>query len=88
MIGYNVLTMNNNPKMIGCDSQTYFLVHCYHCQGRITSSLDLNSIILGKEERKKKWLTLPFIPMNMADIDYSGNGENGQTSITACHRQR
>ncbi|MFZ1876592.1 MAG: hypothetical protein WAU25_06130 [Nitrososphaeraceae archaeon] len=51
--------------------------------GKITSSLDLNSIILGKEERKKKWLTLPFIPMNMTDIDYSGNGENGRTSITA-----
>lgn len=39
--------------------------------------------MLGKEERKKKWLTLPFIPMNMADIDYSGNGENGRTSNTA-----
>jgi len=37
---------------------------------------------------KKKWLTLPFIPMNMADIDYTGNGENGRTSNTACHRQR
>jgi hypothetical protein len=50
--------------------------------GKITSSVDLNSI-LGKEERKKKWLTLPFIPVNMTDIDYSGNGENGRTSITA-----
>jgi hypothetical protein len=50
--------------------------------GKITSSVDLNSI-LGKEERKKKLLTLPFIPVNMTDIDYSGNGENGRTSITA-----
>ena len=29
------LTMNNNPKMIECDSQTYFPVHCYHCQERL-----------------------------------------------------
>jgi hypothetical protein len=35
MIGYNVLTINNNPKMIECDSQTYFPVHFYHCQERL-----------------------------------------------------
>jgi hypothetical protein len=45
--------INNKPKMGGCHSQTYFLVHCYH-SGNFTSSLDMNSDKLGKVEKRKK----------------------------------
>jgi hypothetical protein len=46
-----MLTMNNNPKMIGCDLQTIFQF-IFSLPGKITKP-DLNSVILGKAEERR-----------------------------------